>query len=201
MVLEIATTTGAVLGANFAARADASLIATILGLVLLLTVFTSGKRSVNVAERPPDRVSTWLRLDGTYPAKHGPKDYHVYNVPGGFVLMFVAGGLSGLLGIGSGAMKMLAMDRVMKMPFKVSTTTANFMIGVTACASAGVYMEQGYINPELAMPVMLGVLVGTTLGTLVFAKANVDSLRWVSRLLIAMIAAEMLYKGLTGGGL
>ena len=87
--------------------------------------------------------------------------YHVHAVPTGFSLMFVAGCLSGLLGIGSGAVKVLAMDRAMHIPFKVSTTTSNFMIGVTAAASAGYYLSRGYIDPVLDMPVMLGMLIGS----------------------------------------
>src|SRR5207248_3874437 len=107
----------------------------------------------------------------------GPKPYHVQGVPGGFVLMFVAGVLSGLLGIGSGALKVLAMDQVMKLPFKVSTTTSNFMIGVTAAASAGIYLGRGYIDPGVAMPVMLGVLLGSFLGSKVLVTAGVRVLR------------------------
>ena len=99
-------------------------------------------------------------MDGTYPTPDGPVAYHVRGVPLGFSLMFGAGTLSGLLGIGSGAVKVLAMDQVMRIPLKVSTTTSNFMIGVTAAASAGVYLNRGYLDPGLAMPVMLGVLPG-----------------------------------------
>ncbi len=91
------------------------------------------------------------------------------HVKTGFGLMFGAGALSGLLGIGSGAVKVLAMDQVMRMPFKVSTTTSNFMIGVTAAASAGIYLSRGYIDPGLAMPVMLGVLGGSMLGARLLA--------------------------------
>lgn len=199
LVLEVATTTGALLGAYFAARSNPSVIAIILGLVLLVSGFTAGKHVEGMIEDPPDRLSTWLRLSATYPAADGLKQYHVYNVPGGFALMFIAGGLSGLLGIGSGALKVLAMDRVMKMPFSVSTTTSNFMIGVTAVASAGIYLDRGYLEPGLALPVTLGVLAGTFLGARVFASAKTDALRWVSAALTLGIAAELLFKGLTGG--
>ena len=106
-------------------------------------------------------------------------------MPLGFVLMFVAGVLSGLLGIGSGALKVLAMDQAMRLPFKVSTTTSNFMIGVTAAASAGVYLARGYIDPGLAMPVMLGVLLGSLLGARVLTGARCGHCgscsRWSSR--------------------
>jgi uncharacterized membrane protein YfcA len=109
-----------------------------------------------------------------------------------------AGTLSGLLGIGSGAMKVLAMDQAMKIPFKVSTTTSNFMIGVTAAASAGVYLARGYIDPGLSMPVVLGVLAGSLLGTRVLVKADTKWLRRVFSIVIVVLGIEMLYKGLSG---
>jgi uncharacterized membrane protein YfcA len=110
--------------------------------------------------------------------------------------MFVAGVLSGLLGIGSGAVKVLAMDRAMKLPFKVSTTTSNFMIGVTAAAGAGVYLRRGYIDPGLAMPVMLGVLAGSLIGARMLAGAKVKVLRVVFSSVIGVLALEMIYNGL-----
>jgi uncharacterized membrane protein YfcA len=113
--------------------------------------------------------------------------------------MAVAGLLSGLLGIGSGAFKVLAMDQVMRLPFKVSTTTSNFMIGVTAAASAGVYLQRGYIAPGLVMPVMLGVLLGSVLGTRVLVRAGTGALRIVFGLVILALGIEMIYKGVTGG--
>ena len=112
--------------------------------------------------------------------------------------MYIAGILSGLLGIGSGAMKVLAMDQVMRIPFKVSTTTSNFMIGVTAVASAGVYLSKGYIHPGLAMPVMLGVSLGALLGAKVLVRAPSSKIRLVFGLAIAVMAIEMIYSGLTG---
>ena len=118
-------------------------------------------------------------------------------VPLGFGLMYVAGVLSGLLGIGSGAVKVLAMDQAMKIPFKVSTTTSNFMIGVTAAASAGIYLRNGYIDPGLAMPVMLGVLLGALTGARVLPGAKVRTLRLVFAVVIAALAVEMILQGRT----
>jgi uncharacterized membrane protein YfcA len=112
--------------------------------------------------------------------------------------MFIAGALSGLLGIGSGAVKVLAMDQAMRLPFKVSTTTSNFMIGVTAAASAGVYLNRGYIDPGLAMPVMLGVLAGSLLGARVLMHAQTRMLRIVFSLVIVLLGIEMIYNGITG---
>ena len=112
--------------------------------------------------------------------------------------MFVAGALSGLLGIGSGAVKVLAMDQAMHVPFKVSTTTSNFMIGVTAAASAGVYLGRGYIDPGLSMPVMLGVLLGSFLGTRVLIGAKTRLLRIIFSVVIIVLGFEMIFNGFTG---
>jgi uncharacterized membrane protein YfcA len=112
--------------------------------------------------------------------------------------MFAAGALSGLLGIGSGAVKVIGMDQIMRIPFKVSTTTSNFMIGVTAAASAGVYLNRGYIDPGLTMPVMLGVLIGSLLGARLLAGTKTRVLRLVFAAVILVLGVEMIYKGLTG---
>ena len=133
----------------------------------------------------PDRLAARLRLDGSYPVHGREQEYHVQHVPLGFGLMLGAGTLSGLLGIGSGAVKVLAMYQAMCLPFKVSTTTSNFMIGVTAAASAGIYLARGYIDPGLAMPVMLDVLGGATLGTRVLVQSRPRVLRMVFAVVIA----------------
>jgi uncharacterized protein len=143
-------------------------------------------------------VATALRLDSTYPTTAGRQSYHVQRVPTGFALMYGAGILSGLLGIGSGAVKVLAMDQAMHLPFKVSTTTSNFMIGVTAAASAGIYLHRGYIDPGLAMPVMLGVLFGSMVGARVLTAAKAQYLRTIFMWVIVVLALEMLYNGMTG---
>jgi uncharacterized membrane protein YfcA len=145
MFLEVATTFGAVTGALIAAIAPTRIIAVLFGLVMLASAyFANCSRQVQTVNLAADPLATHLKLNGSYPTSDGKVSYHVQNVPGGFVLMVVAGVLSGLLGIGSGALKVLAMDQVMQLPFKVSTTTSNFMIGVTAAASAGVYLSRGY---------------------------------------------------------
>ena len=112
--------------------------------------------------------------------------------------MFGAGTLSGLLGIGSGAFKVLAMDQVMRIPFKVSTTTSNFMIGVTAAASAGIYLRRGFVVPGLAMPVVLGVLAGSAIGTRVLVRSKTKWLRILFALVIVVLGIEMIYGGITG---
>jgi uncharacterized membrane protein YfcA len=199
MFLEIATTFGAIAGAFLAAKTPSQAIAIVFGLVLLFSAYFSLKaQHDHTIDRPPDPLATKLKLNGSFPASRGIRQYYVYNVPTGFSLMFGAGVLSGLLGIGSGAVKVLAMDQAMRIPFKVSTTTSNFMIGVTAAASAGVYLHRGYIDPGLAMPVMLGVLGGSLLGTRVLVKAKVRSLRLIFGGVIVALAVEMIYHGITG---
>jgi hypothetical protein len=121
----------------------------------------------------------------------------VRHVPAGFGMMFGAGAISGLLGIGSGALKVIAMDQAMRIPFKVSTTTSNFMIGVTAAASAGIYLSRGYIDPALAMPVMLGVLTGSLLGAKILVGARTRTLRWIFAAVVGVLAVEMIYSGIS----
>ena len=199
MFLEMATTAGALAGAALVVYLHASVIAIIFGLVLIYSAFVSFHQGSHPKQdQGPDRIATWLRMDSTYPSSTGLKSYHVRGVPLGFLLMVVAGVLSGLLGIGSGAVKVLAMDKAMKLPFKVSTTTSNFMIGVTAAAGAGVYLSRGYIDPGLAMPVMLGVLAGSLTGARSLAGAQVHVLRLVFAIVIGALAIEMIYSGLTG---
>jgi len=199
MFLEIATTFGALLGAFLATWIPTAAIATIFGTVLLYSAYIS-RRVRTEAQRslPPDPLATRLRLNGSFPDLGGERSYNVQRVPTGFSLMFGAGALSGLLGIGSGAVKVLAMDQAMQIPFKVSTTTSNFMIGVTAAASAGVYLSRGYVDPALSMPVMLGVLAGSLIGSRILVKAETKSLRLVFSVVILVLGLQMLYKGLWG---
>jgi uncharacterized protein len=200
MFLEIATTIGAIVGAFLAGRFSTHLLAIIFGVVLIQSAFqTVFKGSLEDAQPvQSDALGRKLRLNGTYPEGGRQQEYGSRNVPAGFGLMFGAGALSGLLGIGSGAVKVIAMDRAMKIPFKVSTTTSNFMIGVTAAASAGVYLDRGFIDPRVAMPVMLGVLVGAFLGSKVLVHARVKTLRIVFATVILALAIEMIVSGITG---
>ncbi|HEV3117410.1 MAG TPA: sulfite exporter TauE/SafE family protein [Gemmataceae bacterium] len=200
MFLEIATTLGALGGAYLAVVVQPEAITVVFGAVLIFSALLSARNRPDAQyDGQPDRLASRLRLSGTYPTPEGWQSYHARHIPSGFGLMALAGLLSGLLGIGSGAFKVLAMDQVMRLPFKVSTTTSNFMIGVTAAASAGVYLQRGYIAPGLAMPVMLGVLVGSVLGTRVLVRAGTRALRIVFGLVILALGIEMIYKGLTGG--
>jgi uncharacterized membrane protein YfcA len=199
MFLEVATTMGALIGAALAARVSTGIIAVIFGIVLIYSSYLSSRsRAVAAGDDHPDHLADLLRMDGSYPSLKGSVTYRVHAIPGGFGLMFVAGVLSGLLGIGSGAVKVLAMDQIMRIPFKVSTTTSNFMIGVTAAASAGVYLNRGYIDPGVAMPVMLGVLLGSLIGARVLAGAKTRVLRIVFAAVILILGVEMIYNGLAG---
>ena len=200
MFLEVATTLGAILGAYLATVVHTQALAVIFGLVLIYSAVVSWQQGKNPMPelKGGSRWSDKLELSGTYPDRDGkPCKYEVENIPGGFGLMFVAGTLSGLLGIGSGAVKVLAMDRVMKVPFKVSTTTSNFMIGVTAAASAGIYLHRGLVAPGLAFPVMLGVLAGSLIGARYLVRAKTAVLRTVFTMVVLALGVEMIVSGVT----
>ena len=199
MFLETATTVGAIVGAAIALHVSGSAIAIVFGVVLLYSAYLSGRhREKHGLQLESSKLAEKLRLPGTFPTLQGKQAYAVTGVPAGYSLMFSAGVLSGLLGIGSGAVKVLAMDQAMKIPFKVSTTTSNFMIGVTAAASAGLYLSRGYIGPAIAMPVMLGVLAGSLIGAKVLVRAKVRALRYLFAAVIVALGIEMIFNGATG---
>lgn len=200
MFLEIATTIGAVIGAVIATQVDAAIISIIFGIVLITSAFmTLRGHAAHRVDTQSDALGRWLRLASSYPADDGRSaSYGVQRVPLGFSLMGLAGVLSGLLGIGSGALKVLALDQAMRLPLKVSTTTSNFMIGVTAAASAGIYLQRGYIDPGLAMPVMLGVLPGALLGARVLKHSNPRALRIVFTAVLFVVAVQMIFNGVRG---
>jgi uncharacterized membrane protein YfcA len=201
MFLEVATTLGALLGAYLTAKISTHWIAIVFGAVLLYSAVASFRQKAESVSGEAKRANTFgerLELKGTYPGPDGAEPYVAQRVPLGFGIMFGAGTLSGLLGIGSGAVKVLAMDHAMRLPFKVSTTTSNFMIGVTAAASAGIYLSRGYIEPMIAMPVMLGVLLGSLIGTRILVRTRVTTLKSIFAVVIVLLGCEMLYSGITG---
>ena len=198
MFLEIATTIGAVGGAIIALWMPTNIIAIIFGVVLMFTAFMQQRRTTDHVNIVGSDLARKLKLYGTYPTKEGVKSYELTNVCGGFSVMLSAGVLSGLLGIGSGALKVLAMDSAMKVPFKVSTTTSNFMIGVTAVASAVVYLQRGYIDPGIAFPIMIGVLGGSLFGAKLLKRLNVKVLRKIFVFAILLVAINMIYNGIMG---
>src|SRR5665213_632711 len=199
MFLEIATTLGAVGGAMLAIFAPTHIIAVIFGCVLIFSAVLSFKKKNQIlVQTPAGKLANVLKMNSSYPTPKGEIKYAAHNIPGGFFMMAVAGIISGLLGIGSGALKVIAMDNIMKLPFKVSTTTSNFMIGVTAAASAGIYMQRGYINPGLSMPVVLGVIGGAFLGSKILVKSETKWLRILFAIIITFLAIQMIYNGITG---
>ncbi len=200
MFLEIATSAGALAGAALAAYVPAAGLAILFGCVLLFSASAPAhKVSSGAAEgQEAGSIGQRLGLNSSYPTSQGMTPYTVHRVPLGFGIMGIAGMLSGLLGIGSGAVKVLAMDLAMGLPFKVSTTTSNFMIGVTAAASAGIYLHRGYVDPGLVMPVMLGVVAGSLTGAKLLVKLASSRLRMIFRGVIVVLGIEMVYNGWTG---
>jgi uncharacterized membrane protein YfcA/uncharacterized membrane protein len=199
MFLEIATTVGAVCGAFLALVLQSTWLFILFGIVLLVS---AAPLIVRIGEELPqgvvsDRYARRLALAGSYHDERLGRDvaYQVTHVPAGFSMMYVAGMISGLLGIGSGTFKVLAMDTAMRLPMKVSTTTSNFMIGVTAAASAGIYFQRGAINPLIAAPVALGVLAGATLGARVLTRLSNSAVRKIFIPILVIIALEMLIRG------
>jgi uncharacterized protein len=199
MFLEIATSIGALFGTWLAPRLPVSALAILFGVLMMHTAYlTVRKRTGHTSDGPPGRLAAYLQVDSSYPTPQGPVSYRVRHLPGAFGLMLVAGVLSALLGIGSGVVKVVAMDQLMGLPFKVSTTTSSFMIGVTAATSAGVYLIRGYIEPGIAMPVMLGVLAGSFLGARILPAAKSRHLRLLFAGALMAVAAGMIYHGAMG---
>jgi uncharacterized membrane protein YfcA len=199
MFLEIATTAGAMTGAILAVYIPTHYIAILLGVILIFSAIMSLRKK---AEHIVEHKNQWaekLKLNSSYPTAQGTVNYSVTKVGGGFFMMLFAGVLSGLLGVGSGALKVLAMDTIMRIPFKVSTTTSNFMIGVTAAASAVVYLQRGYIDPGISMPVVVGVLLGALSGSKILVHTQSSGwLRWVFAIVVAFLASQMIYNGVIG---
>ena len=196
MLLEIATTLGALFGAFLGTHISTRILSVVFGLILLQAAWTTA-RTHKTSKRPipPDPLGVKLKLNSSFQTSEGEERYAVRRIKTGFGLMFGAGTISGLLGIGSGSLKVIAMDQAMQIPFKVSTATSNFMIGVTAAASASVYLSRGYVSPPIAMPVMLGVLGGSMLGTRFLSRLSVPLLRRMFAIVVGAMAIEMIFSG------
>lgn len=206
MFLEIATTLGAISGAYLTSLLHGNILNIIFGLVLLYSLVPMLQRlrqgrpdrsRAAVENIPHDPIASALSLDSDYydPALHEQVYYRVRRVPLGFVVMYGAGVISGLLGIGAGVFKVLAMDNAMGMPIKASSATSNFMIGVTAAASAGIYFIRGTINPIIAGPVAIGILAGSLLGSYLLTRTVSTRVRLVFLVVMALTALSMLAKG------
>ncbi len=200
MFLEIGTTLGALCGAILVSFLPVGVLFLIFGAVLLVSAIPliAQHREELPEGVKNDRLAVALALDGTYPDQKLGRNvtYQVTRTPVGFAMMYVAGVISGLLGIGSGVFKVLALDTAMRLPMKVSTTTSNFMIGVTAAASAGIYFARGQIDPLIAAPVALGVVIGATVGAQTLAKLTNVALRRIFVVVLLISAIEMFLHGL-----
>jgi uncharacterized membrane protein YfcA len=196
--LELGTTSGAITGAFLAGTLQGSWLYVTFGLMLAVSgALMLRRHGTGTRPVPPDAWANRLRLHGKYydAGRAEMVEYRVAHTRLGLVLMYVAGTVSGLLGVGSGVLKVPAMDLAMRIPLKVSTATSNFMIGVTAAASAGVYFARGDVDPFIAGPVSLGVVVGAVIGTRVLGKIDSRVLRYVFVAVLFFVAAQMIWKG------
>lgn len=198
--LELATSTGAILGALLVPFLPGRALYFLFAAFLLLSLAPMVRQ---LGEEVPsgvrsDRLARWLHLGGAYPDRALGRvvAYEVSRVPVGFAMMFIAGMASALLGLGAGALKVLAMDWGMRMPMKVSTATSNFMIGVTAAASAGIYLGRGDVDPRIAAPVALGILLGALTGARILPHLSNRAVRWVFTPVLVGLGLETLARGL-----
>lgn len=201
MFLEIATTVGAVLGAVLTGVLNATFLYFLFGALLVFTTYNMIRKLMSKNGELPsvkdDKLATQLNLNGTYYDKALNKqvDYQVENVSGGFSMMFGAGFASGLLGIGSGAFKVLAMDTIMHMPLKPSSATSNLMMGVTAAASAMVYFFNGSIKPGIAAPLAIGIIVGALIGSRIMTRLKPRLIRMIFVPVMLYLGIQMIAKG------
>lgn len=209
MFLEIGSVLGAIVGVSatlyFVRSGLSSVIFVVFGLILFFSAYTVfqnarlERRGESAVNTTPDRLAERLNLRGAYEDKslESTIPYAATRVPAGFTVVFFAGLLSGLLGVGGGVLKVLGMDTLMRLPFKVSTTTSNFMIGVTAAAGTGILYSSGYVNVLLAAPVALGVVVGSLVGARILARSKPASIRVLFVLVLVVLGAEMVFRGIS----
>jgi uncharacterized membrane protein YfcA len=199
MFLETAAVIGALIGALLIAFVAKTFLTILFSCILFLSAYLTLTRREELEKYSDSHpwAKTFL-LDGTHPVQSHMEAYHVQNVPLALFIMWIAGLIAGLLGVGSGTLKVLAMDQAMRLPYRVSTTTSNFMIGITAAVSAGIYFANGYIDPGIAFPVMLGVLAGSYCGAKILTRIHTRWLRILFSFVIIVIGIQMLYNGITG---
>lgn len=204
MLLEVFTTAGGVVGALMAGIFSSKLLYIFFSLILLNSFYgmlkktgliTKVKKEEETVEN--DKYADRYKLNSTYYDKATGKTvvYNVTNVPQGSLVMFGAGFASGLLGIGSGAFKVVALDSYMKLPIKVSTATSNFMMGVTATASALIYFFNGTINPAIAAPIAIGTLIGSRTGAKVMQRLDAKYIRYIFLPILLFTIVNMFLKG------
>lgn len=199
MFLETAAVVGALVGGILILYIKPNMLGVILGVVLILSAYLTIKRKEDKESQHFSHPwAVKLQLESDYPTKEGLKSYQVQQVPVAWTTMFIAGILSSLLGIGSGVLKVLAMDQAMKLPYKVATATSNFMIGITAAVAAGIYFSRGYIDPIITFPIVIGVLLGALSGAKMLPKIKVHALRIFFSIIITILGVQLIYKAFTG---
>jgi uncharacterized protein len=199
MVLECATVTGAIIGAYMAGIVPTTILEILFAAMMLQSAYFTIKKKGDDILTKGDPLAERLQLGGQVPDETGKLiSYEVVKIPGGAALMVVAGLMSGLLGIGSGALKVMAMDYIMHLPLKVSSATSNFMIGVTAGAGALVFLSRGDVSTTIAAPVAIGVTAGALTGSRVLPHLKVEWLRMVFVVILILIALEMGWRALSG---
>jgi uncharacterized membrane protein YfcA len=197
MFLELATASGAIVGAGIGAYVNSLALEAIFGVILLITLIPTVMKIGEDVPISPDLngLSKRLGLTGSYTESNGRViRYNATNPEVGLFGTAIAGVLSGLLGIGAGAFKVLSMDLAMKLPMKVSTTTSNFMIGVTAAASAGLYFARGDVNPLIVAPVVLGILLGAAVGARILLRTKNPTVRKLFAVVLAITGIQMILR-------
>ncbi len=199
MILVAVAVAGGVAGALISGRLAPEMITVTFGAFLVVCgVLSWQHRREIVQTAPSDPLVVHLSMEGSYPSTGGWQPYKVYHVICALGAMVFAGILAGLLGIGAGVVNVLVMDRIMQLPYKVSSTTSNFMTGITAAGGAGIHLKEGFISPSLVMPVMLGVLLGASGGARILPAAKSQSLRVLFSAFVFIMAVEMVYRGSVG---
>ena len=197
MFLQLTSIAGGIAGALLVALIPIPALKITFGVVLLFSSFMAFRRKEEgEIDQPSDPLAVRLHMESSYPVLGGWRPYKVFRLIPSALLMSIAGIISGLLGIGAGAVNVLVMDQSMKLPYKVSASTSNFMVGITAAASAGIYFHRGYIDPVLTMPVVLGIFAGAIVGAKLMMAVSVKPLRIFFSFLVLVAALEMIYKGL-----
>lgn len=198
MVMEIATTLGAMAGGITATLISGNLLSGIFGAVLIYVAYTMGRSSskkINEADLKPTGLMDTQYID---PLSGEEVAYGVRKLPLGLGASFLAGNISGLLGIGGGVIKVPVMTLIMGMPMRAAVATSNFMIGITAATSAVIYYQHGYIDPSVAAPTALGVLAGAQIGSRLGGKLKNEQLKKIFRWLLVIFALQMFYKAVVG---
>lgn len=195
LLLEIGAIIGALIGAMLISFMPIQFLTIVFCIVLLTSAyFTVARVEVHETQKPAHPLAHYFQLNGSYRAAHKVHHYSVQSVPLGVSIMCFAGLLSGLLGIGSGTLKVMAMDQALRLPYKVATATSNFMIGMTAAASASVYFAKGYIHPLICFPIMMGVLLGAYLGGKLMRYIPTHYLRIIFSIVLVLICIQLLLR-------